>query len=154
MEKFDSKDITLLNALQGNARLSNSALAERANLSDTPCLRRIKRLEESGVIVGYHAAINREKVGLNVLVYVFVRLNENSEKAANLFESHVENLAHVLSCSVVSGSYDYLLEVIVEDLPSYEQFVKHRLGDCGVISAIESTIVLKQTFSRNQLPIK
>ncbi|CCQ11346.1 Transcriptional regulator, AsnC family [Pseudoalteromonas luteoviolacea B = ATCC 29581] len=150
---LDKKDKVLIHALQRNARLSNSALAHMTNLSDTPCLRRVKKLEQEGVIQGYHAALNRKALGLAVLVYAFVRLNENSATAADSFEQHVASLDHVLSCSVISGSYDYLLEVVAHDLEHYEFFLKHRLATHQHVTSVESTIVLKQTFTRRTLPI-
>ncbi|MFC3034537.1 Lrp/AsnC family transcriptional regulator [Pseudoalteromonas fenneropenaei] len=153
MVELDKKDRQLLQALQTNARLSNSALAEAVSLSDTPCLRRIKNLQSNGVILGYHAALNPKALGWSVLVYAFIRLTENSAQAASQFEAHVEALPQVLSCSVISGSYDYLLEIIAEDLERYEYFLKHRLATFAPIAAMESTIVLKQTFTRRSLPI-
>lgn len=122
---LDKKDQQLLVALQSHARMSVSELAHTINLSDTPCLRRIKKLEHEQVITGYHAAINPKSLNLNVLVYAFVRLSQNSVSAAQQFEHHVEKLPHVLECSVISGSHDYLLKIIAQDLESYEQFVKH-----------------------------
>ncbi|WP_010604196.1 Lrp/AsnC family transcriptional regulator [Pseudoalteromonas maricaloris] len=151
---LDAKDKLILNALQHNARLSNASLAEKATLSDTPCLRRVKRLQDTGVISGYHAALDRAQVDLSILVYAFIKLSENTATAAHLFEQHVESEDQVISCSVISGSHDYLLEIVAKDLPSYEQFAKHQLGACKVISGIESTIVLKQTFAKRTLPIR
>lgn len=87
------------------------------------------------------------------MVYAFVRLGQNSVSAAQQFEQHVEKLPHVLECSVISGSYDYLLKIIAHDLESYEQFVKHQLGGLSCIANIESTVVLKQSFSKKQLPL-
>ncbi|MCG7564439.1 MULTISPECIES: Lrp/AsnC family transcriptional regulator [Pseudoalteromonas] len=153
MAHLDNKDRILLRALQHNARLSNAQLAEQASLSDTPCLRRVKKLQQDGVILGYHATLAPQPLGYTVLVYAFIRLSENSAQAATQFESDVEQLQQVLSCSVVSGAHDYLLEIIAEDLPSYEHFVKHRLGAIGCIAGIESTIVLKQTFTKRPLPV-
>ncbi|MGS0537172.1 Lrp/AsnC family transcriptional regulator [Pseudoalteromonas sp. SaAl2] len=150
---LDKKDRELLIRLQDNARSPISQLASEVNLSDTPCLRRIKKLENTGVICGYHGAINPKKVGLNVLVYAFVRLNQNSVSAANSFEEQVEKLAYVLECGVISGSYDYLLKIVATDLESYEHFVKYKLGSIDCIANIESTIVLKQAFSKKQLPL-
>ncbi|WP_257325143.1 Lrp/AsnC family transcriptional regulator [Pseudoalteromonas rhizosphaerae] len=150
---LDKKDQQLLTLLQSNARTSVSELATTVSLSDTPCLRRIKKLEASKVITGYHAALNPRALGLNVLVYAFVRLSQNSASAANMFEEHVEKLNHVLECSVISGSYDYLLKIIATDLESYESFVKYKLGSIDCIANIESTVVLKQTFSKKQLPL-
>ena len=150
---LDNKDQQLLVALQSQARMSVSELANTINLSDTPTLRRIKKLELEQVIIGYHAAINPKSLNLNVLVYAFVRLCQNSVSAAQQFEQHVEKLPHVLECSVISGSHDYLLKIISQDLESYEQFVKHQLGSLSCIANIESTVVLKQSFSKKQLPL-
>ena len=150
---LDKKDQQILTALQENARISVSDLENTISLSDTPCLRRIKKLEKEHVITGYHASINPKKLELNVLVYAFIRLNQNSVSAADLFEQSVEKLPHVLECSVISGSYDYLLKIIANDLESYEQFVKHRLGSLSCIANIESTVVLKQSFTKKQLPL-
>lgn len=150
---LDKKDQQLLIALQSHARMSVSELANTINLSDTPTLRRIKKLEQEHVITGYHAAINPKSLNLNVLVYAFVRLSQNSVSAAQQFELHVEKLPHVLECSVISGSHDYLLKIISHDLESYEQFVKHQLGSLSCIANIESTVVLKQSFSKKQLPL-
>jgi DNA-binding Lrp family transcriptional regulator len=150
---LDNKDQQLLVALQSQARMSVSELANTINLSDTPTLRRIKKLEQEQVIIGYHAAINPKSLNLNVLVYAFVRLCQNSVSTAQQFEQHVEKLPHVLECSVISGCHDYLLKIISQDLESYEQFVKHQLGSLSCIANIESTVVLKQSFSKKQLPL-
>ena len=150
---LDKKDQQLLISLQSQARMSVSDLAGSINLSDTPCLRRIKKLEQENIITGYHAAINPKALNLNVLVYAFVRLSQNSVSAAEQFEQHVEKLPHVLECCVISGSYDYLLKIIAHDLESYETFVKHQLGSLSCIANIESTVVLKQSFSKKQLPL-
>ena len=150
---LDKKDQQILTTLQANARISVSDLANTISLSDTPCLRRIKKLEKEHIITGYHAAINPKALDLNVLVYAFIRLNQNSVSAADQFEQSVEKLSHVLECSVISGSYDYLLKIIANDLESYEQFVKHQLGGLSCIANIESTVVHKQSFTKKQLPL-
>ena len=87
-------------------------------------------------------------------MYALVRLNANSDKLADEFESAVEALEQVMECSVITGSYDYLLKIVAKDLSHYESFVKKSLGQISSIAAIESTVVLKQTFSRNQLPLR
>ena len=138
---MDKKDQQLLMVLQENARASVAELASSIHLSDTPCLRRIKKLEKENIITGYHAAINPKALSLNVVVYAFVRLSQNSVSAAEQFERAVEKLAHVLECSVISGSYDYLLKIIAHDLEGYEKFVKHQLGSLSGIATIESTVV-------------
>jgi DNA-binding Lrp family transcriptional regulator len=151
---LDKKDRLIVEILQRNGRISMSDLAQEVNLSDTPCLRRVKKLEQAGVIEGYQATLSRQAFNLNVLVYAFVRLSANSDKLATQFEQTVASLDQVLECSVVTGAYDYLLKIIAEDLEDYEGFVKKSLGRIDDIATIESTVVLKQTFSRNVLPIK
>ncbi len=133
--------------------MSISELATKVSLSDTPCLRRVKKLEELGVISGYSAQLDSKELGLNVLVYAFVKLQGNTDKNAEVFEQAVMALDNVLECSVISGRHDYLLKIIAKDLEGYEKFVKKSLGNISAIDAIESTVVLKQTFSKTSLPL-
>ncbi|ABV89234.1 Lrp/AsnC family transcriptional regulator [Shewanella pealeana] len=150
---MDNKDRNILAILQRQGRIAISELAARLNMSDTPCLRRVRKLEQTGVISGYGAQIDPKEVGLNVVVYAFVRLKENSDQYAILFEESMENLEQVMECSVVTGAHDYLLKIVASDLLSYESFVKKSLGSLNCIAGIESTVVLKQNFSRNTLPL-
>ena len=152
--RMDNKDLSILSILQSKGRIAISELANRLNMSDTPCLRRVKKLEQAGVISGYSAQVNPQAVGLNALVYVFVRLTENSNDNADVFEKAMENLAQVTECSVITGAHDYLLKIIAADLLSYERFVKKSLGSLKCIASVESTVVLKQTFSKSALPLK
>ncbi|MCL1138076.1 Lrp/AsnC family transcriptional regulator [Shewanella pneumatophori] len=151
---MDNKDRNILAILQRQGRIAISELAAKLNMSDTPCLRRVRKLEQSGVISGYAAQIDPKEVGLNVVVYAFVRLKENSDQHAILFEESMENLEQVMECSVVTGAHDYLLKIVASDLLSYESFVKKSLGSLNCIAGIESTVVLKQNFSRNILPLQ
>ena len=150
---MDIKDLSILSLLQKNGRIPISELAIKLNMSDTPCLRRVKKLENAGVISGYTANIRADSLGFNAIVYVFVRLTENSNSNADLFEDSVKDLPEVLECSVISGSHDYLLKIISHDLLSYESFIKQSIGNLRCVSSIESTVVLKLTFSRQELPI-
>jgi Lrp/AsnC family leucine-responsive transcriptional regulator len=150
---LDRKDLKILSILQSRGRIAISELATILNMSDTPCLRRVKKLEQAEVISGYSAQINPDSVGLNTMVYVFIRLTENSNISADLFENAMKKLPEVLECSVITGSHDYLLKIIANDLLGYESFVKKSLGSLTCISSIESTVVLKQTFARGELPI-
>lgn len=150
---MDAKDREILNLLQHNGRMSISELASQVSLSDTPCLRRVKKLEESGVISGYSAQLDSKAIGLNVLIYAFIKLQGNTDKNAEVFEQSALALENVLECSVISGSHDYLLKIIVKDLEDYERFVKKSLGSISAIDAIESTVVLKQTFAKTSLPV-
>ncbi|MEM0515663.1 Lrp/AsnC family transcriptional regulator [Pseudoalteromonas sp. YIC-827] len=151
--KIDQKDLQLLALLQQDGRIAVSELAQRVSLSDTPVLRRINKLQQACYIRGYHAQLDAAKLGFAVSVYALIRLTQNAASAAERFENHVASLPQVQECSVITGEYDYLLKIVAQDLPSYEHFVKHALGSCEDIAAIESTVVLKQTFSRWQLPL-
>jgi len=153
MNKLDSKDKQILQILQSNGRITTSELATSVNLSDTPCLRRVKKLENEGVISGYQCNLNAKQIDLGVLVYAFVRLTANSDKHAYSFENQMKGLDHILECSVITGAHDYLLKIVAKDLESYEKFVKQSLGSLTEVASVESTVVLKQTFSRNNLPI-
>ena len=151
--KVDAKDQQILALLQQNGRISMSELAQQVNLSDTPCMRRVNKLQQAGYISGYHARINAAKLGYDVVVYALIKLQQNSAKTADAFEQHIDACLNVQECSVITGEYDYLLKIIAKDLGSYEQFVKHQLGSIAGIAAIDSTVVLKERFSRWQLPL-
>lgn len=151
---MDPKDLRILSLLQKNGRMPISELAIKLNMSDTPCLRRVKKMEESGVISGYSANISADSIGFNAIVYAFVRLTENSNSNADTFENEVKKLTEILECSVISGSHDYLLKIISRDLLSYESFIKQSIGSLSCVSSIESTVVLKQTFARREVPIQ
>ena len=151
---IDRKDLKILSILQGKGRIAITELATKLNMSDTPCLRRVKKLEQAGVISGYSAQINADAVGLNAMVYAYISLTEKSNISADLFENAMKKLPEVLECSVITGSHDYLLKIIANDLLGYESFVKKSLGSLTCIASIESTVVLKQTFARGELPIE
>lgn len=153
MSELDKKDLAILCALQRDGRQSVTDLAASVGLSDTPCLRRIRRLEQEGYISGYTAQLDPRKAGFEVIVYASLRLSENSFSAAERFEQAVELLPEVMECSVITGGHDYLLKIVARDLLAYERFVKKSLGSLPYVAAIESTVVLKQTFSRSALPL-
>lgn len=150
---MDKKDLKLLDVLQNQGRISISELATQLNMSDTPCLRRVKKLEQDKVITGYSAQLDSQKLGWNVVVFAFIRLTENSDELGEAFEQAVKELKPVMECSVVTGAHDYLLKIVAKDLVSYERFVKKSLGSLKCISSIESTVVLKQNFARTALPV-
>lgn len=151
--QLDKVDRQILRVLQQQGRISNADLAEKVNLSPTPCLRRVKRLEASGVINRYVAELDPSQLGLKVSAYVFIRLQRNSSANAERFEQAVKELEQVEECSVLSGEYDYLLKVVAEDLERYEGFIKQRLAAIEEVDTINTTIILKQVMSRQPLPV-
>ena len=150
---LDKTDRELLRQLQSNARASNALLAERINLSPTPCLRRVRKLESSGIIKGYAAVVDPAAVGLRVAAFAFVKLEKNTAENGEAFEKAVALLPEVMECCVVTGSHDYVLRIVSKDLNAYERFLKAELATLDGVADIETTIILNQAMSRSVLPL-
>ncbi|MFQ3231190.1 Lrp/AsnC family transcriptional regulator [Reinekea sp.] len=140
--KLDRIDRQLLSLLQKDARATAAELAEKVGLSASPCARRIRQLEQSGLITGLHARLSREKLGLSITVFVHVRLSQHQEPVVVSFEKAVETMSEVISCYTVSGSFDYLLHVVVKDLVAYENWVK-RLQRLSMVNTIDSSFAIR-----------
>ena len=138
---MDNKDRQIIRALQRNSRMTNQDLAAEVNLSPSPCLRRVKLLEQSGVLKGYTADIDAEAYGLPVTVFVRVSLTGHTENVVQQFEKQISRVDQVLECFVMTGTSDYLLRVVVADLADYENFVRKRLHSLGGIGSIDSSFV-------------
>ena len=150
---LDTIDQRILAALQGNARLSNVELAQHAGLSPSTCLRRVRTLEDEGIIKGYAALVDQEAVGLPVSVFVMVSLEKQVEHALELFEERVRALPEVMECYLMTGDSDYLLRVVTRDLQAYERFLMLQLTKFPGVSSIKSSFALKQVVYRTALPI-
>ena len=150
---MDYIEYKLLNALQKNARLTNLELAKQVGLSASPCLRRVKSLEESGVISGYSAIINQNKVHLSVNVFVQVSLERQSEERLQIFEEKIMEYREVMEAYLMTGEADYLLRIVVKDLQAYEKFLKNNLTKIKGIASIRSYFSLKQVTRKYNLPI-
>ena len=136
MDKLDQK---IINALQLNARLTNQELAEKVSLSPSPCLRRVRRLEELGILTGYTALVNQEKYGLPVNVFISVRLEVQTDNCIREFEAGINTLDEVMECYLMTGNRDYLMRVVSTDLKSYEYFICEKLTKIPGIGSIESS---------------
>lgn len=146
--QLDTVDIKILTALQVNARISNADLSELVNLSQTPCLRRLRKLERSGLIQQYSARLDHSKLGINVSAFVFIKLNKNTSSNAAEFEAAISAFPEVLECCVLAGVHDYALRVAMADLQAFESFLKDKLANVDQVENIESTIILNQTMTR------
>jgi len=154
MSKYpDAIDKKILALLEHDARISNAELAEKVNLSPTPCLRRLRKLEKSGLIKAYTAVLDEKALGLQASALLFVNLEKNTKENGENFEAALELLPEVMECYVVAGRHDYVLRIVTRDLDDYERFIKERLAVLEKIANLESIIVLKQTLSRRRLPI-
>ncbi len=150
---LDDVDRRLLGALQQNGRLTATELAERVGLTVSPCLRRLRLLEEAGVIKGYTALVDQKRVGLPVSVFVSIKLERQSEEAMRAFEDAIRAAPEVLECYLMTGPRDYLLRVVASDLGDYERFVKARLTRIAGIANIESSFALGQVKHASALPL-
>jgi Lrp/AsnC family transcriptional regulator, leucine-responsive regulatory protein len=154
MEPLDRTDRRILNALQRDGRMSNVALAEEVNLSPSPCLRRLKRLEDSGVIAGYRAVLDRRRVGLGLTLFVEIKVSGHSEDLASRLEAAFIEMDEVVAAHIVSGpSADFLLEVVVPDLDAYEQLLLKRLLTLPSVVAVNSNFSLRTIKSSAPLPL-
>jgi Lrp/AsnC family transcriptional regulator, leucine-responsive regulatory protein len=150
---LDRIDREILHHLQSNARLTNLELAERVNLSASPCLRRVKLLEERGIIRRYATLLDPRQVGLPISVFVSVSLRSQDRQALIEFERSVQDCPEVMECYLMTGTSDYLLRVVVPDLDAYETFLSAKLTNIASVANIQSSFSLKQVVYRTELPI-
>jgi Lrp/AsnC family leucine-responsive transcriptional regulator len=150
---LDRVDRRLLEILQREGRLSNAALAERVHLSPSPCLRRVKALEEDGVIEGYRAVLGRESVGLGLTVFVEIKVEGHSDRLAEEIEAAVTAMPEVVACHIVSGAADFLLEVVVPDLRSYERLLLGSLLKLPAVVDVRSNFAIRTVKAPAPLPL-
>lgn len=150
---LDTIDRKIVGTLQDDGRRTNVDVAEMVGLSPSPCLRRIKRLEAEGVIRGYRAVLDRKTVGLGLTVFVEIRVEKHSKENALVQQQMLTAMPEVVSCHMVSGLADFLAEVVVPDLASYEQFLTDRLLALPMVSDVRSNFVIREIKSAGPLPL-
>ena len=150
---LDAIDRRILESLQRNGKLANVDLAHEAGLSASPCLRRVKILEERGVIEGYRAVLDRSRVGLGVTVFVGINLERHTDEDATAFSDAIAELPEVVTCHIVSGETDFLLEVVAPDLRAYSELVLTKLLKLPGIKDVRSNISMKTVKSPAPLPL-
>src|SRR3974390_2976596 len=150
---MDDIDRRILAVLQDDGRISLADPAPRVALSPSPCLRRMRRLERTGIIARYVAVLDQAKVGLPVSVFVSIKLESQRVEALERFRKAITKWPEVLECYLMTGQRDYLLRIVVADLAAYEQFLKQKLTRIDGVSSIESSFALEQTKYSHTLPI-
>jgi DNA-binding Lrp family transcriptional regulator len=150
---FDEIDRRILTALQENARITNVELAESVGISPSPCWRRVRELEQKGVISSYVTLIDPASIGLPVSVFVQVTLERQVETALEEFEKVVADWPEVMECYLMTGDADYLLRVVVADLAAYHRFLVDHLTRVPGVASIKSSFALKQVKYRTALPL-
>lgn len=141
---LDDTDLRILGELQRDGRQTHQELSEKVHLSPSPCARRIKRLEASGYITGYRAEIDETKVGYGFSLFVSVKLDRQVEDQLEGFEREVRVFPEVVDCWLMTGSFDYLLRIAVEDLAEFERFLTSRLTKLTSVASIESSIPIRR----------
>lgn len=149
---MDAIDRKIIREIQKDGALTNLELSEKVNLSPSPCLRRVKNLEKTGLIQGYTAIIDPESYGLPINSFVSIRLSEQTDSRIKAFEDAIQALDEVLDCYLMSGQQDYLLRVVSSSLKSYENFIREKLTRIPGISSLESNFAFGQVKRKNIYP--
>ena len=152
MIKLDQIDRTILQALQADGRLSNSDLAQRVGISAPACWKRLKRLE-ADCIAGYHAELDAKALGLNLLAFLSIMLDDHSEETMTGFESAVSKMPGVIACHNVSGKYDYLLQIIVRDMDDFHNLSMRQIRMLGCIKEMHTHFSIREIKRSGSLPL-
>ncbi|MDM4766482.1 Lrp/AsnC family transcriptional regulator [Pelomonas sp. SE-A7] len=153
MSNLDRAARQLLEALQQDCRQSTQALAEQVGLSATPVWRRIKELEEGGVIRRYVALADREKLGLSICVLANVSLVRHGEGATEAFEAMVRASAEIIECQAITGEADYVIKVVAPDMKAYDQFLQSKVFKVAGVASVRSNVVLRELKYETALPV-
>ncbi|MDP1725016.1 MAG: Lrp/AsnC family transcriptional regulator [Alphaproteobacteria bacterium] len=151
--KIDAIDLQILHDLQDNGRMTNVDLADRAGISAPPCLRRVRTLEDSGFITGYHADINAEALGFTVVIFAQVRLHSHAENDLIAFENLVQNWDMVRECQMLAGDTDFLLKIIAQDWDSYQRFLTTQLTSAPNVAHVKSSLCIRKSKNLPGPPI-
>ncbi|MBF0247706.1 MAG: Lrp/AsnC family transcriptional regulator [Alphaproteobacteria bacterium] len=151
---YDDLDLKIIDQLQEDARQTNLALAEKVGLSPTPCARRVRNLEDQGVIKGYRAVVDLHKLGVDLTIFVGVKVERHQDDEAASFVDAVTGWPEVLSCHLVSGDIDFLLEVVAANMEDYERFVLQRLLKIRSVKDVRSNFAMRTYKSGGPAPVR
>lgn len=154
MLKLDDRDIRILAVLSREGRISKAELARRVNLSPTPCWQRLKRLEEAGVIEGYHAEISLRRIAPHVVVFVAAELESHRAESFQAFERAVQRREEVVACWALGGGFDYLLQVVTRDIDSYQRMIDGLLEQKVGLARYYTYVVTKPVKAGGALPLE
>lgn len=152
--KFDPIDIQILRELQADGRMTNVELAQRVGLTAPPCLRRVRALEESGVITSYHAELDAVSLGFGITVFAMVSLRSQAESDLEAFESHIAALPEVRECYMLNGEIDFILKIVARDLQSFQRFLTSRLTSAPNVSSVKTSLTIRRSKNAVGVPIE
>ena len=150
---FDTVDLQILNDLQTDGRITNVKLAENAGISAPPCLRRVRALEESGVIEGYHATLNAKALGFQVIIYAQVGLSSQSDAELRAFEAKVLEWPLVRECYMIAGEADFFLKIVARNWDEYQQFHSTHLTTLPIVASVKSKLVIRTAKQQPGVPV-
>jgi len=152
--KLDRHDRRILEVLQQDGRISNQELADRIGLSPSPCLRRVKALEEGGVITGYRALLASRPLGLTLTALVFISMDRHTPDRFANFEAKVRELPEVLECLLITGqAADYQLKVVVRDMDAYQELLLNKITRIDGVTGVHSSFVMRRAVDKTALPV-
>jgi Lrp/AsnC family leucine-responsive transcriptional regulator len=153
--ELDRIDKHILRLMQANGRISNLELAEQVGLSPTPCSRRVKHLEDSGIIDRHVTLLNPEALGLSLTAIIGISMDRHTPDRFEAFEKAIANLPEVIECSIVTGqTADFLVKAVVRDMQHYEKFLLGNLTRLSGVTGVHSSFVLRQLINKTELPIE
>ena len=152
--ELDRYDRRILEVLQEEGRISNQELADRIGLSPSPCLRRVKALEEGGVLTGYRALVDSRKLGLTLMALIYISMDRHTPDRFANFDAKVKELPEVLECLLVTGQdADYQLKVIVRDMDAYQELLLNKITRIKGVTGVHSSFVLRKVVDKTALPV-
>jgi DNA-binding Lrp family transcriptional regulator len=150
---LDDLDRTILATLQEEGRITNVALAERVGLTAPPCLRRMRALEEAGVIRGYHAELDAAALGYGIMVFALVSLKSQAEDDLRAFEAHVATLPEVRECHMLNGEIDFILKIVAHDLQSFQSFLTSKLTPAPNVASVKTSLTIRTSKVACGIPV-
>lgn len=152
--QLDRFDRQILGVLQQDGRISNQDLADRIGLSPSPCLRRVRSLEENGFIIGYRALVNAKALGLSLMALIHISMDQHTPERFKAFETAIAEIPEVMECLLITGQdADYQLKVVVEDMDAYQELLLNRITRIPGVSGVHSSFVLRRVVDKTALPI-
>ncbi len=153
MATLDSIDKKLLAELQAEGRVTNVDLARRVGLTAPPCLRRVRTLEEEGVIRGYHADLDPSKLGYAIMVFAMVSLRSQAEEDLRAFETHIKSLPEVRECHMLNGEIDFILKIVSRDLQSFQEFLTSKLTPAPNVASVKTSLTIRTAKHEPGVPL-
>lgn len=154
MIQLDRYDRAILEVLQRDGRISNQDLAERIGLSPSPCLRRVRALEESGLITGYRAVLDPKALGLTLMALIHISMDKHTPERFANFEARIDEIPNIVECLLITGQQaDYQLKAVVEDMDAYQALLLNRITRIEGVSGVHSSFVMRRVVDRGVLPV-